>query len=168
MVDRVKAAATRAPTRLRDHGPHRRAGRRRLNAASARCLRVEAGADMIFPEAMTELPMYRQFGDAVKVPILANITEFGQTPLFTVEELRTADVAMVLYCCSAFRAMNKAALNVYQTIRREGTQKNLIPVMQTRAELYEYLDYHAYETEARRAVRTRQGQVTPRIRRPPR
>ena len=81
----------------------------------------------------------------MKVPILANITEFGQTPLFTTEELGSADVDIVLYCCSAYRAMNAAALNVYQTIRREGTQKNLIPVMQSRADLYKYLDYHAYE-----------------------
>ena len=117
-----------------------------INAAIDRaCAYVEAGADMIFPEAMTELPMYRQFKAAVKVPILANITEFGQTPLFTTEELGSADVDIVLYCCSAYRAMNAAALNVYQTIRREGTQKNLIPVMQSRADLYKYLDYHAYE-----------------------
>jgi methylisocitrate lyase len=109
------------------------------------CAYVEAGADMIFPEAMTELPMYRRFKDAVKVPILANITEFGQTPLFTTPELGAAGVDMVLYCCSAYRAMNAAALNVYQTIRREGTQASLVPLMQTRAELYQYLDYHAYE-----------------------
>jgi methylisocitrate lyase len=117
-----------------------------INAAIDRaCAYVEAGADMIFPEAMTELPMYRQFKAAVKVPILANITEFGQTPLFTTEELGSADVDIVLYCCAAYRAMNAAALNVYQTIRREGTQKSLIPSMQSRADLYKYLDYHAYE-----------------------
>jgi len=106
---------------------------------------VEAGADMIFPEAMTELTMYKRFADAVGVPILANITEFGQTPLFTVDELREANVGMVLYPLSAFRAMNKAALLVYETIRREGTQKNVVDAMQTRNELYDYLDYHSYE-----------------------
>ncbi|HQR11233.1 MAG TPA: methylisocitrate lyase [Casimicrobiaceae bacterium] len=106
---------------------------------------VEAGADMIFPEAMTELSMYRQFRAAVKVPILANITEFGHTPLFTTQELGSADVDIVLYCCSAYRAMNAAALKVYQTIRAEGTQKSVVPMMQTRAELYDYLGYHSYE-----------------------
>jgi len=108
---------------------------------------VDAGADMIFPEAMTELAMYKKFVDAVKVPVLANITEFGQTPLFTVEELRSVNVALVLYPLSAFRAMNKAALNVYQSIRREGTQKDVVDTMQTRAELYDYLDYHAFESK---------------------
>ena len=108
---------------------------------------VEAGADAIFPEAMTELSMYRKFAAAVKVPILANITEFGATPLFSVDELRSADVAIVLYPLSAFRAMNKAALNVYQAVRRDGTQKNVVDSMQTRNELYDYLDYHAYETK---------------------
>ena len=106
---------------------------------------VEAGADMIFPEAMTELAMYRTFANAVKVPVLANITEFGQTPLFTVEELRSANVSLVLYPLSAFRAMNKAALAVYESIRREGTQKYVLDSMQTRAELYDVLGYHAYE-----------------------
>jgi methylisocitrate lyase len=106
---------------------------------------VEAGADMIFPEAMTELAMYRKFADAVQVPVLANITEFGHTPLFTVEELRTAHVSLVLYPLSAFRAMNKAALMVYETVRREGTQKNVVDAMQTRDALYDYLDYHSYE-----------------------
>jgi methylisocitrate lyase len=106
---------------------------------------AEAGADMIFPEAMTELPMYRRFADAVKVPVLANITEFGQTPLFTLEELRGAGVAIALYPLSAFRAMNKAALAVYQAVRRDGTQKNVLPAMQTRDELYDFLNYHSYE-----------------------
>jgi methylisocitrate lyase len=106
---------------------------------------VEAGADMIFPEAMTELSMYKKFADAVKVPILANITEFGHTPLFTVDELRSVNVGLVLYPLSAFRAMNQAALNVYQTVRREGTQKNVVDTMQTRDELYDYLDYHKFE-----------------------
>ena len=87
---------------------------------------VEAGADMIFPEAITDLPMYRKFADAVKVPILANITEFGKSPLFTVDELRSANVAMVLYPLSAFRAMNKAALKVYEEIRKKGTQKGVV------------------------------------------
>jgi methylisocitrate lyase len=106
---------------------------------------VEAGADMIFPEAMTELSMYKQFAQAVKVPILANITEFGSTPLFTVEELAGADVGIVLYPLSAFRAMNKAAQNVYKAIRRDGTQKHVVDTMQTRAELYEAIGYHAFE-----------------------
>ena len=106
---------------------------------------VEAGADMIFPEAMTELAMYKTFRNAVKVPVLANITEFGQTPLFTTSELATVDVDIVLYCCSAYRAMNAAARDVYQAIRNDGTQKNLVASMQTRAELYHYLNYHSYE-----------------------
>jgi len=106
---------------------------------------VEAGADAIFPEAVTELSMYRKFADAVKVPILANITEFGATPLFTLEELRSAHVAIALYPLSAFRAMNAAALKVYNAIRKEGTQKNVVDLMQTRADLYDYLDYHSYE-----------------------
>ncbi len=106
---------------------------------------VEAGADAIFPEAMTDLAMYRKFADAVKVPILANITEFGATPLFTVEELRSAKVAIALYPLSAFRAMNAAALKVYHAIRKDGTQKGVVDLMQTRADLYDYLDYHAYE-----------------------
>ena len=108
---------------------------------------VEAGADMIFPEAMTDLPMYRRFKDAVKVPILANITEFGQTPLYTREELASVGVDIVLYCCSAYRAMNAAALAVYEAIRRDGTQKNVVDRMQTRTDLYKYLDYHAYEAK---------------------
>ena len=117
-----------------------------LEAAIARAVAcVEAGADAIFPEAVTELGMYRQFAEAVKVPILANITEFGSTPLFGLEELRSANVSIALYPLSAFRAMNKAALNVYQTLRREGTQKSVVDTMQTRAELYDYLDYHAFE-----------------------
>jgi methylisocitrate lyase len=100
---------------------------------------------MIFPEAITELAMYRRFREAVKVPILANITEFGQTPLFTTTELASADVDIALYCCSAYRAMNAAALTVYETIRREGTQKSVVPLMQTRADLYQHLGYHDYE-----------------------
>ena len=106
---------------------------------------VDAGADAVFPEAMTELSMYRKFADAVKVPVLANITEFGATPLFTLQELRSAGVAIALYPLSAFRAMNAAALKVYNAIRKEGTQKSVVDLMQTRAELYDVLDYHAYE-----------------------
>jgi methylisocitrate lyase len=108
---------------------------------------VAAGADMIFPEAITELSMYRRFKDAVKVPILANITEFGQTPLYTSQELGSADVDIVLYCCSAYRAMNAAALKTYQAIRRDGTQKGVLEIMQTRADLYQFLDYHRYEAK---------------------
>ena len=106
---------------------------------------VDAGADMLFPEAITDLAMYRRFADAAKVPILANITEFGKTPLFTVDELRSASVAIVLYPLSAFRAMNKAALAVYEALRKTGTQKSALPQMQTRDELYEFLNYHSYE-----------------------
>jgi methylisocitrate lyase len=106
---------------------------------------VAAGADMIFPEAIPSIEMYRKFADAVKVPILANITEFGSTPLFTVQELRSANVAMALYPLSAFRAMNKAAQKVYETLRRTGSQKSVLGDMQTRDELYELLDYHSYE-----------------------
>ena len=108
-------------------------------------LYVQAGADMLFPEAITELGMYRKFAEAVKVPVLANITEFGKTPLFTVEELRSANVSIALYPLSAFRAMNKAALLTYQEIRSRGTQKGVLSDMQTREELYDYLNYHAYE-----------------------
>lgn len=115
------------------------------SAIDRACACVEAGADMIFPEAMTELGMYKQFVDAVKVPVLANITEFGSTPLFTVDELASADVSMVLYPLSAFRAMNQAALNVYQAVKRDGTQKNVLDTMQTRMALYDHLGYHAYE-----------------------
>lgn len=106
---------------------------------------VEAGADMVFPEAMTALHMYPKFKSAVQVPILANITEFGHTPLFTTPELGEAGVDIVLFCCSAYRAMNAAALQVYQAIREHGTQKPVVDIMQTRADLYRYLDYHAYE-----------------------
>ena len=117
-----------------------------LDSAVSRSLKyVEAGADMIFPEAITDLGMYRKFADAVKVPVLANITEFGKTPLFSVEELRSAGVAIALYPLSAFRAMNKAALKVYETVRKQGTQKSLTGEMQTRDELYDFLNYHSYE-----------------------
>jgi methylisocitrate lyase len=106
---------------------------------------VAAGADAVFPEAITDLAMYRKVKDAVKVPVLANITEFGKTPLYTRDELGSVGVDIVLHCCSAYRAMNLAALEVYQAIRRDGTQKNVIAKMQTRDDLYKYLDYHAYE-----------------------
>lgn len=115
------------------------------SAIDRACACVEAGADMVFPEAITELPMYKKFSEVVKVPVLANITEFGSTPLYTVEELAGADVSLVLYPLSAFRAMNKAALNVYESIRREGTQQNVLDQMQTRMDLYEHLGYHKYE-----------------------
>jgi len=119
-----------------------------LQAAIDRaCACVEAGADMIFPEAITELPMYRQFAQAVKVPVLANITEFGATPLFTTEELAGADVGLVLYPLSAFRAANRAAENVYTAIRRDGSQQAVVDTMQTRAELYDRIDYHRYEDQ---------------------
>ncbi len=149
MVDRIKAAVDARPDpsfvimartdALAVEG---------LQAAIDRaCACVEAGADMIFPEAITELAMYRRFADAVGVPVLANITEFGQTPLFTLAELKDAGVALALYPLSAFRAMNSAALNVYRTLRRDGTQKSVVDSMQTRAELYEFLGYHAYEAK---------------------
>jgi methylisocitrate lyase len=117
-----------------------------LDAAIERAVKyVEAGADMIFPEAITDLPMYRKFADAVKVPVLANITEFGKSPLFSVDELRSANVAIVLYPLTAFRAMNKAALKAYETVRKQGTQKSIIGDMQSREELYEVIEYHSYE-----------------------
>lgn len=147
MCDRIKAAADARTDRefvimARTDGL---AGEG-LDAALERAAQyAAAGADMIFPEAVTELAQYRKFADAVKVPVLANITEFGSTPLFTVEELRAAGVAIALYPLSAFRAMNKAALAVYETVRRKGTQKEVVATMQTRDELYDYLDYHAYE-----------------------
>jgi methylisocitrate lyase len=147
MVDRIKAAvdARTDPDFVIMARTDALAVEGLQSAMDRACACVEAGADMIFPEAMTELSMYKQFVDAVKVPVLANITEFGSTPLFTVAELATADVSMVLYPLSAFRAMNKAALTVYETMRKEGTQKNVVGLMQTRMELYEHLGYHAFE-----------------------
>jgi len=147
MVDRVKAAvdARRDPNFVIMARTDALAVEGLQSAIDRACACVEAGADMIFPEAMTELGMYQQFVDAVKVPVLANITEFGATPLFTVDELASADVSLVLYPLSAFRAMNKAALNVYQTVKKEGTQKNVLNKMQTRMELYDCLGYHAFE-----------------------
>ena len=109
---------------------------------------------MIFAEAVTELPMYAKFKAAAGVPILANITEFGQTPLFSRDELAAAGVDIVLYCCAAYRAMNAAALKVYETIRSQGTQRDVVPMMQTRAELYEFLGYHEYEQKLDRLFAT--------------
>jgi methylisocitrate lyase len=147
MVDRVKAAVDARSDgdfiimarsdALASHG---------LDEMIARLVAcVAAGADAVFPEAITDLAMYRKVKEAVKVPVLANITEFGKTPLYTRDELGAAGVDIVLHCCSAYRAMNLAALRVYQAIRRDGTQKNVLADMQTRDELYKYLDYHAYE-----------------------
>ena len=119
-----------------------------VDAAIERAIKcVEAGADAIFAEAAYDLPTYEKFAKAVSVPLLANITEFGQTPLFTVEELRGTGVGMVLYPLSAFRAMNKAAENVYTAIRRDGHQKNVLDTMQTRDELYDRIGYHAFESQ---------------------
>jgi methylisocitrate lyase len=147
MVDRIKAAvdARTDPQFVVMARTDSLANEGLENAIDRARQYVEAGADMIFPEAITELAMYRKFADAVQVPILANITEFGKTPLFTIEELGSAGVAMALYPLSAFRAMNRAAERVYQAIRKDGTQKNVVDTMQTREELYDVLDYHAYE-----------------------
>ena len=147
MVDRVKAAAdARTDEDFVIMARTDALAVEGLDAAIERAIAcVEAGADMIFPEAMTSLEMYKQFADAVKVPVLANITEFGATPLFTLDELRSANVSIALYPLSAFRAMNKAAENVYNAIRRDGTQQNVLDTMQTRAELYDRIDYHTYE-----------------------
>ena len=147
MVDRIKAAVdARTDASFVIMARTDSLANEGLNAAldrAAAC--VEAGADMVFPEAVTELSQYRAFADRTKAPVLANITEFGSTPLFTLDELRTAGVAIALYPLSAFRAMNAAALNVYQAVRRDGTQKNVLDTMQTRAELYDYLGYYAFE-----------------------
>jgi methylisocitrate lyase len=115
------------------------------SAIDRACACVEAGADMVFPEAMTELKQYSEFARAVQVPILANITEFGATPLFTAEQLAEAGVSIALYPLSAFRAANKAALRVYETIRIAGSQASVIDQMETREELYSHLGYHAVE-----------------------
>ena len=147
MVDRVKAAVdARSDADFVIMARTDAAAAEGIDAAIARaCAYVEAGADMVFPEAMRTLDDYRRFRAAVKVPILANLTEFGATPYFTIDELRGADVDIALYCCGAYRAMNKAALNFYETLRRDGTQRAVVPAMQTREELYEVLGYHAYE-----------------------
>jgi methylisocitrate lyase len=147
MVDRIKAAVdARTDAGFVIMARTDALAKEGLQAAldrAAAC--VEAGADMIFPEAVTELTQYRAFVERVKAPVLANLTEFGATPLFTLDELRSVDVALALYPLSAFRAANAAALNVYQAIRRDGTQRDVVKTMQTRAELYEFLDYHKYE-----------------------
>ena len=147
MVDRIKAAVdARSDPQFVIMARTDALAVEGLDAAIARAVAcVEAGADMIFPEAMTDLAMYAKFVEAVGVPVLANITEFGATPLFTVDELRSVGVAIALYPLSAFRAANKAAQDVFETVRRDGTQRNAIATMQTRAELYESIGYHAFE-----------------------
>ncbi|ACC75731.1 methylisocitrate lyase [Paraburkholderia phymatum] len=147
MVDRVKAAVdARTDDQFVIMARTDAAAAEGLDAAIERAVAyVEAGADMIFPEAMRTLDDYRKFKAAVKVPILANLTEFGTTPFFTTTELRDANVDIALYCCGAYRAMNAAALNFYETTMRDGTQKAAVPTMQTREDLYKYLGYHAYE-----------------------
>ena len=149
MVDRVKAAVdARTDDGFVIMARTDAAATEGVDSAIERAVAyVEAGADMIFPEAMATLEDYRRFKQAVKVPILANLTEFGSTPFFTTDELREAGVDIALYCCGAYRAMNKAALNFYETVRREGTQKNIVDTLQTRAELYDFLGYHAYEDQ---------------------
>ncbi|MBN8714346.1 MAG: methylisocitrate lyase [Xanthomonadales bacterium] len=147
MVDRVKAAVdARSDAQFVVMARTDAIAVEGIESAIERALAcVEAGADMIFPEAIHSLEQYRKFKAAVQVPILANITEFGMTPLFTRDELASANVDIILYCCGAYRAMNKAALDFYRTVRRDGTQKAVVPNMQTREELYDFLDYHAYE-----------------------
>ncbi|WP_018231850.1 methylisocitrate lyase [Thioalkalivibrio thiocyanodenitrificans] len=154
MVDRIKAAADARTDDFVIMARTDALAVEGLDAAvdrAAAC--VEAGADMIFPEAVTELDQYRRFVEAAGVPVLANITEFGQTPLFTTQELKDAGVGLALYPLSAFRAMNQAALKVYEAIRRDGTQKAVLDLMQTRDELYEHLGYHAYEQQLDRLYR---------------
>jgi len=147
MVDRVKAAVdARTDDQFVIMARTDALAVEGLDAAIERAVAcVEAGADMIFPEAITELAMYKQFAAAVKVPVLANITEFGQTPLFTVDELKAQGVGMVLYPLSAFRAANKAAETVYQAIRRDGSQQAVVDTMQTRKELYDSIGYWDFE-----------------------
>jgi methylisocitrate lyase len=147
MVDRVKAAAdARTDASFFIMARTDALASEGLEAAIERAVAcAEAGADGIFPEAITDLAMYEKFRKAVKVPVLANITEFGKTPLFTVQELASAGVDIALYPLSGFRAMNKAALNVYQHIRKDGSQKGVVDTMQTRDELYHYLGYHDFE-----------------------
>jgi methylisocitrate lyase len=147
MVDRIKAAVdARVDTSFVVMARTDALANEGLSAALDRAAAfVEAGADMVFPEAVTELAQYRSFVDRAGVPVLANITEFGSTPLFTLEELKSAGVAIALYPLSAFRAMNLAALKVYEALKNEGTQKNVLGSMQTRMELYDFLGYHAFE-----------------------
>ena len=147
MVDRVKAAVdARSDREFVIMARTDAAAMEGLDSAIERAVAyVEAGADMVFPEAMTSLDDYRKVKAAVGVPVLANLTEFGSTPFYTTDELRDAGVDIALYCCGAYRAMNKAALNFYEAVRRDGTQKHVIDTLQTRAELYDFLGYHAYE-----------------------
>lgn len=147
MVDRIKAAvdARHDATFVIMARTDAAAAEGLASAIDRACAYREAGADMIFPEAMRSLADYAAVREAVGVPILANLTEFGSTPLFTLDELRASRVDMALYCCGAYRMMNAAALDFYRTLRTEGTQKSVVPRMQTRAELYEFLDYHGYE-----------------------
>ena len=147
MVDRIKAAvdARTDPDFVIMARTDALAGEGLSAALERSAAYVAAGADMIFAEAVTDLAMYPRFKEVVGVPILANITEFGQTPLYTAKELGAAGVDIVLYCCAAYRAMNAAALKVYHAIRSEGTQSSVLNLMQTRAELYEFLGYYAYE-----------------------
>ncbi|WP_296659239.1 methylisocitrate lyase [Paraburkholderia sp.] len=147
MVDRVKAAVdARTDDQFVIMARTDAAAAEGVDAAIERAVAyVEAGADMVFPEAIKTLDDYRRFRAAVQVPILANLTEFGSTPFFTTEELKSANVDIALYCCGAYRAMNAAALNFYETVRRDGTQKAAVSTMQSREDLYKYLGYHAYE-----------------------
>ncbi len=147
MVDRVKAAVdARTDDGFVIMARTDAAAAEGIDSAIERAVAyVEAGADMIFPEAMKTLDDYRRFKAAVKVPILANLTEFGSTPFFTTEELKSANVDIALYCCGAYRAMNAAALNFYETVKRDGTQKAAVSTMQSREDLYKYLGYHEYE-----------------------
>jgi methylisocitrate lyase len=147
MVDRIKAAvdARTDPEFVIMARTDALAGEGLTAALERSAAYVAAGADMIFAEAVTDLAMYTRFKETVGVPILANITEFGKTPFYTAQELAAVGVDIVLYCCSAYRAMNAAALKVYHAIRSEGTQKSVLGLMQTRAELYEFLGYEAYE-----------------------
>jgi methylisocitrate lyase len=146
MVDRIKAAVDARTDDFVIMARTDALAVEGMDAAIERAVAcVEAGADMIFPEAMTSLEQYARFIAAVDVPVLANITEFGATPLFTTEQLGEVGVALVLYPLSAFRAMNQAALKVYEAIRSEGTQGNVVDIMQTRADLYEHLNYHSFE-----------------------
>ena len=147
MVDRIKAAvdARNDPDFVIMARTDALAGEGIAGALDRCAAYVAAGADMIFAEAVTDLNLYPRFKEAAGVPILANITEFGQTPLYTSQELAAAGVDIVLYCCAAYRAMNAAALKVYHAIRTEGTQTSVLNIMQSRAELYEFLGYYAYE-----------------------
>ena len=163
MVDRIKAAVdARTDDGFVVMARTDAAAVEGLDAAIERAVAyVEAGADMVFPEAMTSLDDYRKVKAAVKVPILANLTEFGSTPFFTTGELRGAGVDIALYCCGAYRAMNKAALHFYETVRRDGTQKHIIDTLQTRQELYDFLGYHAYEEKLDALFAASKDQETP-------